>query len=599
MPMFLVACALSLIMTHSLLNADLFVGLWWPVLYPAQFLTSFAIVLCWGRLIAFATRSYRWMILWSLFPLWILGVISAVKRQNLGTFLYPWDFYLSNEALSMIPAILESRARDGIWFTALAITAILAFRAIPGNMDKLSPRRRWFGFLLSALTLAAFLLANNPLHDRLFKKEFSFDMASSSESFRVNGIVVGFILLAEQGEFYPPADYSVDSARALFDERRHASAAMLSPRSPATKEHPDIVVIMSESLFDPTELKGIHWNEDPLSFTRGLVAGRSLSAAIVPTYGYRTANSEFEFLTGHAVEFFAKGTIPYLHLIKDHQLSMVETLHRAGYATTAIHPGARTFYERERVYQHFGFDHFYSAETFTDAPMYGNYYSDRSIIPLLKRSFAEANGPSFHFIVTLQNHYPYMPNPFKKESALFSNDGLSAPEAVVMNYYAELVQETDRFHKELTDVLREHHRPTLLVIFGDHLPSLLPAYQTYLGRMIDTAAPANWTPTERRKMMTTPLAFWSNFGYPEEKESLDIGFVGMRMLRNLGIPMSPYQSFVARVSDHVRVLDPKIQEVKDEESQKLLREYKTFQYATFAHDLPDFADEDMLATVTH
>lgn len=587
--------AISLVLTHALVNLDLIAALWWPVEHPGPFLASFAILIAVGNLTAFVSRSYRWMLLLPLAPLWILGLICALKRQSLGSFLYPWDFYLSNEALAMLPAMFQTRKGIAVWLFVLTAALVFAIRAIPAAMPALPRRQRGFGILLNFIVLALLLLANNPLHDRLFGREFKFDMTNASLSFRANGLVVSFVLLTEQGEFYPPANYATETAHELF---RKNSPVGIGTDLSDRKNYPDIVVVMSESLFDPLELRGVHWNEDPLAFTRGLAEGRTLSAAVVPTFGFRTANSEFEFLTGHSVDFFAKGTIPYLHLIKDHQLSMVSTLRRAGYAAVAIHPGARTFYERERVYQSFGFDRYLSAETFEGSPLYGNYYSDRSILPQLERSLAESTGPTFHFIVTLQNHYPYTPNPFSKDSSLFRGEDLNAGERVVMNYYAELLKETDHFHRELVDFLKTRRRRTLLLVFGDHLPGLLPGYGTYVGRMVDRADPAAWSADERRKMMTTPLAIWSNFDYPAETESIDLSFIGMRMLRNIGVPLPPYQKFVAAVSDRLKVVDQRIALPRDPESRKLLGDYKIFQYATFAHEVPDFEDDDDLITAS-
>lgn len=577
----LIFSIVTVLISQALVIAQVSQSLLWVFRSPFAF--SFTVSLLFLATLALQAifNSLRWatVLLHGL----VIGVagISCAKMYYLGTPLVVWDFGLYTESTSVafakfIPHILAGVA---------ALIFVLA--AAPFPKTHLSLRHRVIQGVLTTFLVAIVILANNPIHDVFFygpNAIFQINGKKPQNMYTDDGILVSLVLMKEIGEIFPPADYKREIAAAIYDKYSQVEFSRSDfPRNP------DIIVVMSESLFDPLELKGVKWNTDPLAFSRSLMNSTMISNMVVPTFGNKTANSEFEFLTGYSTSFFAKGTIPYMDLIDSPQPSMARTLRDAGYRAIAIHPGSRAFYNRNNVYQHLGFESFLTNDdAFRGAPQFGHQISDESILPVLSQSLNSiGNEPSFHFIVTIQNHFPYTPNAFDLSHPLFDRDTVAPEDQVVLNYYSQLVAETDRFHHRLIEMLEKRKRPTVVLIFGDHLPPLAPSYGVFIHHMISTADKEKWSVEEKQRMHSTPYLVWSNFGYKGEAEPIQTSLAGMRLLRSLNIPLPPFQKFVAEFSDRARLYRPGLVPSPSPELKKDLDDYATFQYSTFVGETPN------------
>lgn len=565
----------------------------WTAAHPDGVLLTWASVLFLQGLVLAATRSSRWAVGLVSGGLLAVALASYLKIRELGFPLYPWDFRLLPETLRMLPGFFQGEPGKLAFIAAGAAAWIALLRWLPlPRWEAAGARRAWTGGALGLALLITYL-QNNPLHDYLFRDHFTLELARPAESFARNGLVISFVLMQEQGEIVPPPRFSVKRARRL---KTHSTVA----RPPALFETPDIVVVMSESLFDPLRLWGLRWRRDPLAFTRTLAGeGGDLSLAVVPTFGFRTANSEFEFLTGHSVSFMAKGTIPYVNALQDRQLSILDSLKDAGYATVAIHPGVRSFYNRDRVYPLFGFDEFIDVGGFDRARTYGNHVADEEILPLLEDSLDRRDGPSFHFVVTIQNHHPYQVNPFDFGDLAFDPEGMAGDEKVVLNYYTKLLEATDRFHRRLVAQLERRRRPTVLLVFGDHLPPLLPNFGVFRQRLVDGAEPADWSDEERLRMHSTPLVTWSNFPVRGFARPTQASFLGVGLLARLGIPLRPYHEYLAKQEERLPLFSAGAEPLggiaaPDSRERRWLEDHAIFQYAILTHAVPDAADAPTL-----
>lgn len=572
-----VSSLLSIGFTHILVNGSWASLSLWLQQAPDAVLFSISVLALMTLLLFLITRSLRISIglIHGLF--FSVSLISWIKRNQFGWPLYPWDFLVSGETMKVLPGFIRS-SPENLIYLVLAVTGwILLVRRIPKVELGIRGFSRWILLSGSVLLFALVALKNNPIHSAIFRKHFQIDLKKPNESFSTNGLLISFVLMVEEGEIFPPEQYTTKRVHTLRGQFRSL---------PAHKPHqkPDIIAVMSESLFDPLELDGVKWKKDPLAYTRSLVGKRPLSLAVVPTFGYRTANTEFEFLTGHSASFFAKGTIPYIGLIDGPQLSLVRSLKDSGYHSTAIHPGDPDFYNRRNVYKNFGFDQFISLEGFNQPRNYGNQVADEEILPILENSLNQQTGPSFHFVVTIQNHHPYLVNPFDLSKPMFETDGLAKDEQVVLNYYAQLLEATDRFHGKLVKLLSKRTRPTVLILFGDHLPPLLPNFGVFRNRLVHSVDPTEWTEDERLKMYQTPLVIWSNFPIANIDHSMQVSYLGMYLAKKLGLPLRPYHEFVAHLADQIPLFNSGSVRIKDKESTSEINDYQVFQYATFTHE---------------
>lgn len=125
-----------------------------------------------------------------------------------------------------------------------------------------------------------------------------------------------------------PPSYSPEAVR--------AAAARGTPHL-ITADMPDIVVVMSESLFGPTRVPGLSFAKDPLPNLHRLQHEAASGRLYSPVFGGGTANTEFELLTGHTARFLPPGSVPYQQYVRRKQQSLASIFQARGYRTEAVH----------------------------------------------------------------------------------------------------------------------------------------------------------------------------------------------------------------------------------------------------------------------
>ena len=77
----------------------------------------------------------------------------------------------------------------------------------------------------------------------------------------------------------------------------------------------------------------------------------------VSSFGGKTANTEFEVLTGNSIAFLPPSATPYQIFVKSELPNLNTALKNLGYDNTVgMHPFKATSYNRKLVYKLFGFD---------------------------------------------------------------------------------------------------------------------------------------------------------------------------------------------------------------------------------------------------
>ncbi|MEO8747584.1 MAG: sulfatase-like hydrolase/transferase, partial [Rhodanobacter sp.] len=134
---------------------------------------------------------------------------------------------------------------------------------------------------------------------------------------------------------------------------------------------PDIVIVQSESLFLPGELRGF---ADTPVLPHIVGAGAPFLGKLrVPVFGGRTLQTEFEILTGAPISFYPGSMFAYYELVDHHIDALPQVLHDFGYQTMVIHPNDRGFWRRGTAMPDFGFSSFQDIGSF----LYPRDFSDR------------------------------------------------------------------------------------------------------------------------------------------------------------------------------------------------------------------------------
>lgn len=301
---------------------------------------------------------------------------------------------------------------------------------------------------------------------------------------------------------------------------------------------PDIVVIQSESFFDPGILKDLANTDASLpNLHRALAAGLG-GTMDPPTFGGSTLRTEFEVLTGVPMAAYPDVEFPYLQIVQPVIPSFVRLLRGDGYDAVAIHPNHRTFWNRDVAFREIGFQRFISKSDFpADAHKDGRYISDQALTDRIIATLDHASAPTLVFAVSIEAHGPYLDDPVDdpaRRDAIPLPAGLHGGAALEYRNYMYHIQNADRQMGRLWDFLVKRGRPFLLVFYGDHLPALTHVY-AQTGFDDGQAGPDQFVP-------------WFIVGTGIEPRALHIEswMLGNDILRMAGVPLSPYYQQVAK-----------------------------------------------------
>lgn len=159
----------------------------------------------------------------------------------------------------------------------------------------------------------------------------------------------------------------------------------------------DLVVVQSESFFDARKLSPLVRRDVLAGFDRLRKEAMLAGELTVPAWGANTVRSEFAFLSGLNEEQLGVHRFnPYRQLLVSPIESLVSHLKAAGYRAICIHPYPASFYRRDRIYPHLGFDEFIDIRSFEGAERYGPYISDRAVAEKVAEVLATSAQPVFH-----------------------------------------------------------------------------------------------------------------------------------------------------------------------------------------------------------
>ncbi len=334
-------------------------------------------------------------------------------------------------------------------------------------------------------------------------------------------------------------------------------------------EQPNIIFIMNESFSDLGRLGDLETNEDYMPFIHNLTENTIKGYLTVPVFGAGTSNSEFEALTGNSLAFLPSGCNVYQSYLKRETPSIVSTLRSLGYSATAYHPYYGSGWNRENVYPLLGFTDFISLEDFVDQSILDTYQQNSDVEEyeallaeeypgeniLLRRFVSDSydyqmveemyenrdtSEPFFLFNVTMQNHGGYSVAYQNFDQQIYvTNMSTIYSQA---NRYLSLVKESDSAFQELVEYFSNVDEPTIICMFGDHLPSIEDEfYEELLGSSLD-----DLTTEQELLRYQTPFVIWANYDIPEaEIENISANYLSTLLTQIAGLPMTQYNKYLS------------------------------------------------------
>lgn len=445
---------------------------------------------------------------------WLLfGVINFVILHFRVTPFSAVDFTLISSAISVSGHYLTAFNVMMIFFAIaiLVISLICLFKRTP-CFQKNTTKKAYMLSTLVILTLAAGIVVMHKSSTSV--QALAENYTNISEAYENYGFVYCFANSIIDTGIKKPEDYSEESMAQIKDSIKDTGTD-----EPEVK--PDIVMIQLESFFDICDVKGVSFSRDPLPNFHRLQKEYSNGQLTVPTVGAGTVNTEFEVLTGMSQHDFGVSEYPYKTVLKSKTSeSICNDLAQIGYSSHAVHNNTATFYGRNKVFSNLGFDSFTSVEYMNNITLNPNGWAkdDVMVDEILKTLDDNKNKSDFTFGITVQSHGKY--NDVKtdsKDPVKVYNAPTGKEESY--EYYVNEIDEVDQMIGKLVYALGKREKPTVLVLYGDHLPSLDLSNEDL----------------EDGSLYETQYIIWNNYGLKEKDQDLKAYELYPEVLDRIGI----------------------------------------------------------------
>lgn len=445
---------------------------------------------------------------------WLLfGVINFVILHFRVTPFSAVDFTLISSAISVSGHYLTAFNVMMIFFAIaiLVISLICLFKRTP-CFQKNTTKKAYMLSTLVILTLAAGIVVMHKSSTSV--QALAENYTNISEAYENYGFVYCFANSIIDTGIKKPENYSEESMAQIKDSIKDTGTD-----EPEVK--PDIVMIQLESCFDICDVKGVSFSRDPLPNFHRLQKEYSNGQLTVPTVGAGTVNTEFEVLTGMSQHDFGVSEYPYKTVLKSKTSeSICNDLAQIGYSSHAVHNNTATFYGRNKVFSNLGFDSFTSVEYMNNITLNPNGWAkdDVMVDEILKTLDDNKNKSDFTFGITVQSHGKY--NDVKtdsKDPVKVYNAPTGKEESY--EYYVNEIDEVDQMIGKLVYALGKREKPTVLVLYGDHLPSLDLSNEDL----------------EDGSLYETQYIIWNNYGLKEKDQDLKAYELYPEVLDRIGI----------------------------------------------------------------
>ena len=290
-----------------------------------------------------------------------------------------------------------------------------------------------------------------------------------------------------------------------------------------TEDLPNIVFVQLESFFDPELVNYLDISDDPIPNFRKLMEEYTSGYYKVPSVGAGTANTEFESITGMSMHYFGPGEYPYKSILKETTCeSAPYVLKELGYSTHAIHNNEANFYSRKSIFPNLGFDTFTSAEYMPEEDDKNSlgWTRDRVLTDeIIKCLDSTEDQPDYVYTISVQGHGAYPEEPILEDPEITVAGAATEEKNNQWEYYVNEIHEMDEFVGELVAALEDYPEDVVLVMYGDHLPTM--------GLEVEDL--------ENKYLFQTQYVMWDNFGLEKDDVNLAAYQMAAEVMDRVGI----------------------------------------------------------------
>ncbi len=395
----------------------------------------------------------------------------------------------------------------------LVISALCGLIFLLWLLVRKQENSRWFGlihFLIAGLVLAGLTAGFTKLQWIDSTTEFT----NLPTAYDRNGFAYCFAASLVTGGVSEPDSYSPGEVEEILEDSK-------IDLPDTVQQPPNLVFVQLESFFDANYMKELSYATNPVPNFQALKENWPHGQLSVPCIGAGTANTEFEVLTGMNLSHFGVGEYPYMTIVESDSVeSLASVLKDLGYATHAIHNNNATFYDRHIVYENLSFQTFTSIEYMSNTeynPL--GWAKDSILTEEILKCLRSDDKRDLVFTVSVQPHGKY-PTELTEEMQSIAVTGMEdEARAAGFSYFLYELYESDRFVGELVKALESFEERTVVVFYGDHLPSFnIEQEELSVG-----------------DSQTTEYVIWANYPLNYKERNLQTYQLGAYALQTAGV----------------------------------------------------------------
>jgi phosphoglycerol transferase MdoB-like AlkP superfamily enzyme len=513
---FVICVALSILLNlfvESVSRRSLLLCLAYLVNSPLTFLLNTMIIFVTFSFVYFVKRRVFVYVVVSLFWV-ILGVTNGILLSFRSTPFTVSDLSLSDDGFAILPNYVSTPqlVLGGVIALALIIGLVLVFIFAPKHKQKTDFKKSMIGLLIIAATMYGGL--NLGISSGWVSTYFG----NLNTSYRDYGFPYCFANTWLNTGISMPENYSKAKILGIF---KKGELEQNVSNSKKVKDPPNIIMVQLESFIDPTLIKGLKCSQDPIPNFRKLEENYSTGYLTVPVTGAGTANTEFEAITGMNLRFFGPGEFPYKTIMKKKTVESIPyDLMNLGYATHAIHNHTGAFYGRNIVFPKMGFQTFTSVEYMNNVLKNPRgFEKDTVLTGEIMTAMKSTKSRDYVYSISVEGHGRYPTNVIYPNPEITVSGIPAQSNANAVTYYIQQVHDMDAFIGQLTKTLQSFPEHTILVIYGDHQPSL----------NLTSEDMAN------HSLYQTQYVIWSNYKLTKKDQNLAAYQIGAETLKRAGI----------------------------------------------------------------
>ena len=488
---------LLVLVNESLSRHSLIDGFGFIVNHPGAYLYNSYIIYV-ILLLVFLSPRRLFMRLVMMAVVILFGIIDCIILNNRVTPFGFTDLAMVGDLLTMQNTKYFTAQQAGISLIAILIFVFLMVMLHMRGKKQQVKTKLWVRIVVCVVGFASLVPVTSVCQDTGVVQTYFGNLA---QGYLDNGYAYGFAMSVVGRGMNEPSGYSEKTVEKIVNDTEKGDSTL-------GKVKPNIIVVLLESCFDVDEYPALSYNQDPIPYFHELEKNYSTGHLTVPVVGAGTCNTEFEMLTGMSCKFFGPGEYPQKTILKKRDCeSTADVIKKLGYGTHVVHNNGGNFYSRANAFSQMGFDTFTSKELLdiTDYTPLNTWPTDDILVGATKDALDSTKSPDYCYTITVGTHGDYPTEKVIKNPKIkVKVKGVDQGRQNQWEYYCNMLNNMDRFLKEYTDMLAKRGEPTLLICFGDHLPTM--GLQN--------------SDVKQHDIYQTKYITWNNFGMEKKDQDL-------------------------------------------------------------------------------